>query len=284
MTTIYTVGYAHWSALGLQTRIEAMDAMLFDIRYSPYSRRADFNGDALEARFGDRYYHLMSWGNDRYRVGPPIRIHNFQSGLAIVRDVMRRRPGHPVVLLCGCADYEMCHRAVIADLLRAVGYTVEELLSGSDVPMRALTLWQPWASLVAWGEKRIETRSWSTTYRGPLIIHAAKTFPVEAREVAFIEPFRSVLVAHGVTALRDLPLGAFVAVTELDDCKRITPDHAATLSEQERAFGDYTPNRVAWELSDIRLLTTPILARGAMGLWTPDGDTVALLTAQERAA
>ncbi len=281
MTPIYTVGYAHWSALGLQTRIEAMDAMLFDIRYSPHSRRADFDGDALKARFGSRYHHLMLWGNDRYRVGPPIHLWDFQGGLIIVADFMRRYPGRPVVLLCGCADYETCHRAVVAERLRACGYTVEELLPGSDVPIRALTLWQPWASLVAWGEKRVETRSWGTTYRGPLIIHAAKTFPVEAREAAFTEPFRSALVAHGLTMLRGLPLGAFVAVAELENCKRITPQYAATLSDQERAFGDYAPGRVAWELSNICPLPSPLPARGAMGLWTPDGDAASLLTAQE---
>lgn len=43
--------------------------------------------------------------------------------------------------------------------------------------MKALTLWQPWASLVALGVKTIETRSWSTKYRGPLAIHAAAKKP-----------------------------------------------------------------------------------------------------------
>jgi len=43
--------------------------------------------------------------------------------------------------------------------------------------MKALTLWQPWASLIAVGAKRIETRSWSTKYRGPLAIHAAARKP-----------------------------------------------------------------------------------------------------------
>lgn len=42
---------------------------------------------------------------------------------------------------------------------------------------KALTLWQPWASLVALGVKTIETRSWSTAYRGPLAIHAAARRP-----------------------------------------------------------------------------------------------------------
>ena len=40
--------------------------------------------------------------------------------------------------------------------------------------MRAISLWQPWASVVALGSKRIETRHWSTGHRGPLAIHAAK--------------------------------------------------------------------------------------------------------------
>lgn len=40
--------------------------------------------------------------------------------------------------------------------------------------MKAITLTQPWATLVAIGAKRIETRSWATRYRGPLAIHAAK--------------------------------------------------------------------------------------------------------------
>jgi len=43
--------------------------------------------------------------------------------------------------------------------------------------VKALTLHQPWASLIAVGAKRIETRSWSTSYRGPLAIHAAARLP-----------------------------------------------------------------------------------------------------------
>lgn len=43
--------------------------------------------------------------------------------------------------------------------------------------MRALTLWQPWASLVACGRKTIETRSWRTGYRGPLAVHASARPP-----------------------------------------------------------------------------------------------------------
>ncbi len=53
--------------------------------------------------------------------------------------------------------------------------------------MKALTLHQPWASLIAEGVKTIETRSWSTKYRGPMAIHAAKT--AEWEQVA-VGPWR----------------------------------------------------------------------------------------------
>ena len=40
--------------------------------------------------------------------------------------------------------------------------------------MKAISLWNPWAALIRCGAKTIETRSWSTQYRGQLAIHAAK--------------------------------------------------------------------------------------------------------------
>lgn len=55
--------------------------------------------------------------------------------------------------------------------------------------MKALTLHQPWATLVALGVKSIETRSWTTSHRGPIAIHAARTMPREARMAAY-DPIR----------------------------------------------------------------------------------------------
>jgi hypothetical protein len=40
--------------------------------------------------------------------------------------------------------------------------------------MKALSIRQPWAHLIVHEGKTIENRSWSTRYRGPLLIHAAK--------------------------------------------------------------------------------------------------------------
>src|ERR1051325_5993743 len=88
--------------------------------------------------------------------------------------------------------------------------------------MKALTLTQPWATLIAIGAKRIETRSWSTDYHGQIAIHAAKGLgPVGGKRgladqctmAAFADALRSGGYALGAeTYLTDkpLPLGAIV--------------------------------------------------------------------------
>jgi activating signal cointegrator 1 len=158
--------------------------------------------------------------------------------------------------------------------------------------MKALTLTQPWATLVAIGAKRIETRGWSTSYRGPLAIHTAKGLADLGGEVALMtlcrsEPFRSALIGAGYLGTPGLPRGAIVAVCELVDC-RPTDEEAARhkqgwfkqvdgklvyfeLTDQERAFGDYSPGRFAWLLADVRALPEPIPAKGALGLWEYPG-------------
>lgn len=162
--------------------------------------------------------------------------------------------------------------------------------------MKALTLTQPWATLVAIGAKRIETRSWSTSYRGPLAIHAAAGLGPVGGKTGLLglcrsEPFRSALLAAGILGTPALPLGAIVAVAELVDClptrgQRLETgggpkyaDWVHDLSSTERAFGDYTPGRYGWTLANIRALETPIPARGALSLWQPDAATLARLAA-----
>lgn len=91
--------------------------------------------------------------------------------------------------------------------------------------MKALTLWQPWASLIPLGAKTIETRSWSTSYRGPLAIHAAKRCeagPVGDFKVEDDTPRGSakqyLLRGDSLSWPYRLPLGAIVATCELVDC------------------------------------------------------------------
>lgn len=137
--------------------------------------------------------------------------------------------------------------------------------------MKALSLTQPWAEFVASGLKQWETRGWSTPYRGLLAIHAAKGFPREAREFAEVER------ALGRVPAR-IAVGAIVAVVRVAEVRR-TEEIAPELSTLERLYGDYTPGRFAWRLTDLVRLDEPIGARGMLGLWTPPPDVVEQLTA-----
>lgn len=142
--------------------------------------------------------------------------------------------------------------------------------------MKAITITQPFATLCAIKAKRIETRGWKTDYRGPLAIHAGKGCPSDFIYLANTEPFLSALKAAGYALFSNLPRGAVVATCRLEGCKiierntkgwGIMGDQAWMLTDQERAFGDYTPGRYAWLLADVQPLAEPVPARGALGLW-----------------
>lgn len=152
--------------------------------------------------------------------------------------------------------------------------------------MKAITLTQPWATLVALGEKKIETRSWRTNYRGPLAIHAAKTFgrggekDIRAMFDQFPE-FERVLGQHG-WSLKTLPRSAVIATCQLvgivstaqlamQTCHEWTgPDgrlYRFDLTENEYTFGDYSVGRYAWLLADVKQFEICHSASGALGLW-----------------
>lgn len=154
--------------------------------------------------------------------------------------------------------------------------------------MRGLSLTQPWATLVASGAKTIETRSWPTNYRGPIAIHATKNFPQEARDLCFTEPFFAALDGAGLLRWyvemggtrweHRLPLGAIVAVATLAGCAPAW--RVGNLPEwrrrapHEEAFGDYSGDRYAWLLADVRPLSEPVPCRGALGLWAVPPDII----------
>lgn len=111
--------------------------------------------------------------------------------------------------------------------------------------MRALSVRQPWAALIAWGEKTVEVRSWSTRYRGPLLIHASG---------------RAITLDDGTV----LEAGEAVAVAQLIDVRPMVEAdlEAACLDElPEGAF--------AWILADAREIE-PIPLKGRLNLWEAD--------------
>lgn len=147
--------------------------------------------------------------------------------------------------------------------------------------MKALTIIQPWASLIALGAKKIETRSWYTDYRGPLAIHASKNFPKKNRDLLFDEPFWTTFKARTIPNSSEtlLPTGVIIAVCWLVDCLKIGFKYfhngriyvelsdKSQVEGNELAFGDYTPDRYAWILEDVRMLPKPISVKGRLGLW-----------------
>jgi len=132
--------------------------------------------------------------------------------------------------------------------------------------MKTLTLTQPWATLVAIKAKKIETRSWTTNYRGPLAIHAAKSFPIHARQTLLKREFWKMLEPAGYTNLRDFPLGCVIATYNLQYITKIAP-YTELPTDPEWSFGDYTIGRYMWLLDGIQILPKPVPARGALNLW-----------------
>lgn len=120
---------------------------------------------------------------------------------------------------------------------------------------------------MALGAKRIETRHWSTHYRGPLAIHAAKRWTREEADFA------------RVMGLPDaLPLGAIVAFARLHSCIR-TEALVATIGRQEEQWGNYSDGRFAWVFQDIVALPAPIPFKGLQGLFDVPDDLFADLGA-----
>lgn len=130
---------------------------------------------------------------------------------------------------------------------------------------RALSLTQPWATLVEIGAKKYETRCWRTNYRGWLAIHAAKGFPKDCRDLCLEEPFFETLRnADYLKAGRALPLGRVLCVALLTDCISTNEFHPGTTRELN--FGDYSPNRWAWKFDRVHRIK-PFDAKGALSIW-----------------
>ncbi|WP_139926374.1 hypothetical protein [Hymenobacter sp. DG01] len=146
--------------------------------------------------------------------------------------------------------------------------------------MVAISLLQPWATLAALGLKVNETRSWTTGIQGTLAIHASLGKMSKIRRLcAEDEHISAALNALGL-GFDDLPRGGIVGLVRLDGVSRIIgPDagllldnkmptlNPAELSPQERAFGDYTPGRFAWAMSEARALEQLVACRGQQRLW-----------------
>lgn len=148
--------------------------------------------------------------------------------------------------------------------------------------MKGLSLTQPWATLVAIGAKRIETRSWRTRYRGLVAIHAAKRLPGDAAWLWTVPVFRDRLRAASFGLPEHWPRGAIVATARIADCASTSQDspYYPADGSDEIAFGDYGPDRWMWVLEEVRRLPEPIPCLGALGLWDVPADVLVRIAQQ----
>lgn len=141
--------------------------------------------------------------------------------------------------------------------------------------LKALTVKQPYAELLAVGAKKYETRSKPAKYRGPIAIHAGKdtlSYAVLMTETTVVSDSGAwhkrrdaIRAALDAANLWDIAFGAIIAYADIVNCYPV--EDVKDLTENERMFGDWTPGRYAWEIAHVVRLPTPIPCKGQLGLW-----------------
>ncbi|RCJ20111.1 hypothetical protein A6S26_05165 [Nostoc sp. ATCC 43529] len=153
--------------------------------------------------------------------------------------------------------------------------------------MRAISLWQPWASLIPFGLKKYETRSWATNYRGDLLICSAKKQSREQERIydkilyKYQDQYPDLLIDdESVREWNDLPRGCVIAIVTLADCIQMTEESITQHPEVEIDCGDWQVGRWAWKLENIRKIKEPFPVKGRQGFFSVDVDlTVEVLEA-----
>lgn len=146
--------------------------------------------------------------------------------------------------------------------------------------IRAISLWEPYASLIRTGAKRFETRSWKKAYHGPLLICASKDGMRKDQLLGLLDDpsFQA-----GLSPLLGIPL-------DLANPRQygITPKHLSfgravafcILAEyistdtmgvdpigSDAPFGDFSPARYAWRLDDVQAILEPFRVTGRQGFF-----------------
>lgn len=121
--------------------------------------------------------------------------------------------------------------------------------------MKAISLWQPWASAIALGIKTWETRSWPAGgVRGRIAIHAALRWTPDQSE--FLWDVKSRFPEQWEMFPLKLPLGAIVCTANLVDCRRT--ELVGPVDTADVFWGNWSLGRFAWKLEDVRPLTEPV--------------------------
>jgi len=119
--------------------------------------------------------------------------------------------------------------------------------------IKAITVRQPWAELILRKRKPYELRSWSTNYRGLLVIHSAMKMDSDLVRQVGLNPDK-------------LIRGAFVGFVVLSNVRPYTRADSKLLKKQ-RAGGGWYPNLFSWVITKPRRISPAINAKGQLGLF-----------------
>lgn len=144
--------------------------------------------------------------------------------------------------------------------------------------MRAITIHQPFASLIAHGVKTYETRGWPTAYRGPILIHAGNCWDSEVE--SNVRRAWRVLSDRGIPApgfpgnwdAIDRMLGCVLAIGMLESC--IRSKGPANFPALDQLFGDLRTGRHGFRITEVARLERPVKCRGLQKLWTPSSEVL----------
>lgn len=132
--------------------------------------------------------------------------------------------------------------------------------------MKALTICQPYAELIACGEKRVENRTWRTSYRGKLAIHAGKSR--QWLNLRKDDHGNEIDREYGIFVCT-MDFGAVVAVADLIEClpadcilDGMYDERFPWLRSHEHVNGPW-----CWVLNNVKRLEPGIRCNGAQGLW-----------------
>lgn len=140
---------------------------------------------------------------------------------------------------------------------------------------KVLTLWQPWATLFAFGLKKNETRPKPTSYKGTYLIHAASQMNRLSKEICNEEYFSEALESLGIKSYKDLPCGAIIGAYDHKLCLQVKKYggnrqgtwNVANISLEEYAFGNYSENRFVWFGENHRALEVPVPYKNGQGYY-----------------
>lgn len=124
--------------------------------------------------------------------------------------------------------------------------------------MKAITIWQPYAVAIKLGLKHYETRTWSTNYRGPIVIHAAQK-KLHNLELNLMNKY--------AISQDEVSFGNPILICEIEDCIKMTKDFINAQPQSEIDFGNWQEGCFSWKLKIKQFLTDTKRVRGQQGLW-----------------